>query len=126
VMALPVFDPEVPMAFAELGRKALEPGFGTIVLRAIFAGWLIALMVWLLPFAESARVLVIIILTYLVGIANFSHVIAGSVEVFALAAAGETSWLDALSRFTLPALLGNTIGGVVLVALVNHAQVAKK
>jgi formate/nitrite transporter FocA (FNT family) len=122
VTSLPVLDSSVQTAFGEMGRKAMEPGFGTVVLRGIFAGWLIALMVWLLPFAESGRVLVIVILTYLVGLAHFSHVIAGSVEVFALAAAGETSWLDALWRFTFPAFIGNTIGGVVLVALVNHAQ----
>ena len=35
-------------------------------MRGIFAGWLIALMVWLLPFAERARLWVIIILSYLI------------------------------------------------------------
>ena len=31
---------------------------------------------------------------------------------------------DYLSRFMIPALLGNPLGGVVLVALLNHVQVA--
>jgi formate/nitrite transporter FocA (FNT family) len=110
-------------AFAAMGTKALEPGFGLIVLKGIFAGWLIALMVWLLPFAESARVWVIIFITYIVGIGHFSHVIAGAVEVFTLAAIGQTSWLSALGAFVLPALIGNIIGGVTLVAMLNHAQV---
>jgi formate/nitrite transporter FocA (FNT family) len=44
----------------------------------LLAGWLIILMVWLLPGVESARVSIIIILTYLVGISGFNHIIAGS------------------------------------------------
>ena len=50
--------------------------------KSIFAGWLIALMIWLLPSARSARLLVIMLLTYVVAIGRFSHVIAGSVEAF--------------------------------------------
>ena len=118
-----IFDPDVRHAFSEMGNKAIEPGFGLILLRGIFAGWLIALMVWLLPFAETARVWVIIILTYLIGIGYMSHVIAGAVEVFTLAAMGGTSWGAALGGFILPALIGNVIGGVTLVAMLNHAQI---
>jgi hypothetical protein len=49
-----------------------------------FAGWLIALMVWLLPGAEWARVSIVIILTYLIGISGFNHIIAGSTTMFFL------------------------------------------
>ena len=97
--------------------------FWTTVLRGVFAGWLIATMVWLLPFAESARVWVIIIITYVVGLAGFSHVIAGSVEVMYLAAGGHISWYDCFGLYVMPALIGNVIGGVSLVAAINHAQV---
>ena len=51
-------------------------GFWILAGRAIFAGWLIALMVWLLPRAELAKVSIIII-TYLVGLAGFDHIMAG-------------------------------------------------
>lgn len=117
------FEPEAKAEFAHLGQQALAHGFGTTLLRGIFAGWLIALMVWLLPFAEQGRIWVIIFITYIVGVAHFSHVIAGSVEVFTLAAMGQTSWGAALGSFTAPALLGNILGGVMLVAALNHAQV---
>ena len=117
------FDPHVREAFAELGRGAMAHGFGTILLRGIFAGWLIALMVWLLPFAETARVWVIILVTYLVGLGHFSHIIAGSVETFTLAAMGQTSWLTVLGGYVVPTLIGNVLGGVTLVAALNHAQV---
>jgi len=118
-----VFDTDTRHAFAEMGTKAVEPGFATVFLRGIFAGWLIALMVWLLPFAESARVWVIILLTYLIGIGHLSHVIAGATEVFTVAAMGQLAWVTAIAGFILPALIGNIIGGVVLVAMLNHAQV---
>ncbi|MBD0373658.1 MAG: formate/nitrite transporter family protein [Pyrinomonadaceae bacterium] len=117
------FDPEIQRTFSELGHKAMEPEAATILLRGIFAGWLIALMVWLLPFAETARVWVIIIITYVVGLGNFSHIIAGAVEVFTIAAMNEASWLTVLGRYILPTLVGNIIGGVTLVAALNHAQV---
>jgi len=117
------FEPEAQREFAHLGQQALAHGFGTTLLRGIFAGWLIALMVWLLPFAEEGRIWVIIFVTYIVGVAHFSHVIAGSVEVFTLAAMGQTSWGTALGSFTVPALLGNILGGVMLVAALNHAQI---
>jgi formate/nitrite transporter FocA (FNT family) len=73
------FEPAVRRTFDELGREALKTDFRTTVIRAIFAGWLIALTVWLLPAAESSRVAIIIIIGYIVGLGDFAHVIAGSV-----------------------------------------------
>jgi formate/nitrite transporter FocA (FNT family) len=118
-----MFDDAVLLAFTRLGEEALRASFGTTLLRGIFAGWLIAMMVWLLPFAETARVWVIIIVTWLVGVGGFSHVIAGSVDVMYLAFRGTISWVDAIDGYTIPALIGNIIGGVSLVAAINHAQV---
>ena len=117
------FDADVQAAFAEIGSKALEHGFGTILLRGIFAGWLIALMVWLLPFAETARVWVIILVTYVVGLGEFSHIIAGSVETFTLSAMDRAPWLTVIGGFIVPSLIGNILGGVTLVATLNHAQI---
>ena len=117
------FEPNVKAEFYELARVALEPGWPTILLRGIFAGWMIALMVWLLPFAQSARVGVIVIVTYFVAIGHFSHIIAGAVEVFTYAAANRAAWLDVCGHYILPTLIGNVIGGLTLVAALNHAQI---
>jgi formate/nitrite transporter FocA (FNT family) len=119
-----VFPPAVQTAFADIGRSALQGDFGTTLLRAIFAGWLIALMVWLQPAADTARLHVIILITYLVGIGAFAHIIASSVEVMFLASIGAISWLTYIFSFMLPTLIGNIIGGMVLVAALNYAQVA--
>ena len=63
-----VFGPDMQRAFTEIGQDAIGVGAGNAVLRGIFAGWLIALMVWLMPTADGARVHIIII-TYVVGLA---------------------------------------------------------
>jgi formate/nitrite transporter FocA (FNT family) len=117
-----MFSPELRHSFAELSREATSMGFGTTLLRGIFAGWMIALMVWMLPAAKTAHVLVIIIITWLVGAAHLSHVVAGAVEAFYLVADGEKGMGAALGGFVLPALIGNVIGGTLLVASLNHAQ----
>ena len=117
------FDDGVKYAFLRIGEATMSSGFATVALRGVFAGWLIAMMVWLLPFAETARVWVIIVVTYFVGLGGFSHVIAGSVDVMYLAFGHHIDWTDCFGRFVVPALLGNIIGGVSLVAAINHAQV---
>ncbi len=118
-----VFTPEVRAAFADIGREALAGSFWTIALKGVFAGWLIALMVWLLPAADSARVPIIVIITFVVGLAGLSHIVAGTLEALYTVMAGTTSWLMLLGSYMLPTLLGNIFGGVMLVALINHAQV---
>lgn len=117
-----VFDEPIRNVFSEIGNQAIQPGFGLLVLRGILAGWLIALMVWLLPFAESARLWVIILLAYLVGLANVPHVIAGSVETFYLVTTGAISIQHSLIDYLLPTLIGNVVGGFALVALGAHAE----
>lgn len=118
-----VFEAEIRQNFAEIAREALRGDFWTTVLRGVFAGWLIALMVWLLPAAESARVIVIAILTYLVALGGFAHIVAGAVEVFYLGITGAASWGEICGGFLAPTLIGNILGGVSLVAALNHAQV---
>lgn len=119
-----VFHEEARRAFMEIGIESYDSGiFLTHVLRGIFAGWLIALMVWLLPSAGSSRMAVIIAVTYVVGLARLSHVIAGSVEVLYVVVSGQLPVWAFLGHYLAPTFLGNTIGGVSLVAALNHAQV---
>jgi formate/nitrite transporter FocA (FNT family) len=117
-----VFSPAARNEFARMGQQVLQVSFGTNLLRGIMAGWLIALMVWLLPFAESARIWVIIILSYLIGLGELPHIVAGSVETFYLVCTGTLGFGRDLSHFLVPVLIGNIIGGVALVAVGAHAE----
>lgn len=118
-----IFDDHTRQCLMQIGASHMGAGFGTVLIRAVFAGWLIALMVWLLPGAESARVSIIIIITYLVGVSGFNHIIAGSTTMFFLVVAKSISWATYLTQFFIPTLLGNVIGGLALVAALGHAQV---
>ena len=116
------FSDEVRQAFARLGHHAIENTFSTTLIRGIFAGWLIAFVVWLIPALPNERFWIILLLTWLVGLGNLSHSIAGSVETLYVVLTGESTWREFFVNFFIPAVLVNTIGGVSLVAVLNHAQ----
>jgi formate/nitrite transporter FocA (FNT family) len=116
------FQPQMREAFGAVGAEALAVTPGTAILRGIFAGWLIALMIWLLPYAETARVWVIIILSYLIGIGHLTHIVAGSAEVLYVAFTGAAGYGQVVAGYMLPTLLGNIVGGVALVAVLGHVQ----
>jgi formate/nitrite transporter FocA (FNT family) len=119
------FPDDTLKSFDELARAATQHPFGVLFVKAIFAGWLIALMVWLLPLAETSAVFVIVILTYVVAAADFGHIIAGSVEAFFGAWRSAISWTDVVA-FIIPTLLGNCVGGVAFVAAISTAEIASE
>ncbi len=119
---LDVVSPEVQQALGGIARDALRHDVPRTLLHGVYAGWLIALMVWMLPGAETAKLPVIVVMTYLVGLGGFAHVIAGASEVFYEAFRGDAGWGRVLGGFLAPALLGNVLGGLTLVAALNHAQ----
>jgi len=119
-----IFRDDVVQALNREAVEAVPTGFGATFLKAVFAGWLIALMVWLLPSARSARLLTVLIVAYLVSLARLSHIVAGSVEASYAVMSGSVPLADYFLRFMAPTLLGNIVGGVALVALLNHGTVA--
>ncbi|MGI4748914.1 MAG: formate/nitrite transporter family protein [Janthinobacterium lividum] len=121
-----LFPLEVKEAFLAVSRHAVEASFWSTTLKGIFAGWLIALMVWLMPGAGESRAAVIVLLTWLVSVAGFAHIIAGSVDASFLVLSNQASIVDYVWRFFTPTLLGNVIGGVTLVAALNSGQVASE
>ena len=74
--------------------------------------------------AETARVTIIIIITYVIGLGGFAHIIAGSIAAFYTLIEGNVTIGMFLVRFFLPALTGNIIVGVAFVTAINHAQVS--
>jgi formate/nitrite transporter FocA (FNT family) len=108
--------------FLKISSEAMRPPVGTLIIKAIFAGWLIALMVWMLPVAETGRIWVVIIIPYVVGLGGLSHIVIGSIYSIYTIAAHQHTWMEYIFHFALPVLMGNCIGGVTLVAVVNYGQ----
>jgi len=91
------------------------------------AGFIIAALVWVLSRMESAgEVLMIMILTYMIGLGGMSHVVAGSTELFILVARGELALATAVFGGILPAFAGNVLGGTGIFAALAYAQVREE
>lgn len=119
---VPFFTSEQFSVFIDISKHAIERDMGTIFVQAIPAGFLIATLVWMLPSAEFSQFWVITLMTYLIAIGDFTHIIAGSAEAFLLILNGETAISQGLGYVAM-AGLGNIIGGTGLFALMAYAQV---
>jgi formate/nitrite transporter FocA (FNT family) len=120
----PVLTPEIHAVMLDIARHTMENNIPQMFSKGIGAGFLIAGMVWLLPSAKDSHFHVIILMTYLIAICGFTHIIAGSLEGFMLVLNAHMGVLDLLTRFMVPTLLGNVIGGTVLFSLISYGQVA--
>ena len=119
-----IHTPEITQAAIAISQGAMEGAPHHMLLRGVAAGWLIATVVWILPSAENASFFVITLLTYLIALFHLAHVVAGSVEALTLVFSGHMGFLEAVTGFYLPALVGNILGGSALFALISYGQVA--
>lgn len=122
-MYMPMFDDATHKSFISLGEHMMENSPYEMFAKAILAGWMIATLVWLIPAAGQAKVWVIIIITYVMAIGGFTHIVVGASEAVYLLLAGNIGWSELLFQFGLPTLVGNVIGGTFIFALISHAQI---
>jgi formate/nitrite transporter FocA (FNT family) len=87
------------------------------------AGFFIAAIVWMLPSAEGSKFWIIVAFTYLIALGDFTHVVAGSSEVFLLQLQGDVGIAEGIFGLILPTFVGNIIGGTGLFALLAYGQV---
>ena len=123
ILHLQQFDDLTQAAFVRFGRELMLNSPWQMFSKGILAGWLVATMVWLLPAADSSKILVIVLTTYLIALGGFTHIIVGSLETLYLVFSGDLSLADYALRFALPTLAGNIVGGSLIFALISHAQV---
>ncbi|MFZ2237281.1 MAG: formate/nitrite transporter family protein [Dokdonella sp.] len=123
LLKLQQFDAATQASFLEIGRELMHNTPFEMFSKGILAGWIIAMMVWMMAATEQSRLAIIIICTYLIAISGFTHIIVGSAEAMYMVFAGETTFADAVLHFGLPTLAGNVVGGSLIFALISHAQV---
>ena len=105
-----------------LGKLEAQEGLKTLTL-GIPAGFIMAALAWLLPNARGNEFWVIFLLTYVIGLGGFSHVVTGSSQASFLWLSGRMTLVEMLTDFILPALAGNIIGGTGLFAVLAHGQI---
>jgi formate/nitrite transporter FocA (FNT family) len=115
----------IPDKLRLIAQLSTSDGFALTLLRAVMAGWLVALMTWLLASTQdsTSQIVLIWLSTAPIALFGFRHSIAGSVEAFYRVFDGSATLSSMIGGFIVPALIGNAIGGVVLVALLNYGQV---
>jgi len=123
MLHLPIFDSKTDLAFLEIGRKVMEHDTSQMFSKGIISGWMIATMVWMIPSQENAKIMIIVLITYLMALGDFTHIVVGSAEVSYLVWAGELGWREFWVDFAGPTLAGNIIGGSFIFALISHAQI---
>ncbi|NAP03544.1 hypothetical protein B1F73_12200 [Pseudomonas syringae] len=123
MLNLPIFDTSTDKAFLEIGHKVMENDLGQMFSKGIVSGWMIATMVWMIASMENAKIAIIVLITYLMALGDFTHIVVGSAEVSYLVFAGELGWKDFWFAFAGPTLAGNIIGGSFIFALISHAQI---
>lgn len=115
--------PEMLHVFTEISLHAVDQEFWHIFQMAIPAGFLIACLVWMLPSAHGGTDFwVIIMMTYIIAIGDFAHIVAGSAEAFILLLQGQIEFMKCIG-FLVAACAGNIIGGTVLFAVIAYNQV---
>jgi formate/nitrite transporter FocA (FNT family) len=121
-------DPALSGTMLDTAREGTGGGALLVFYKAIWAGWLVALMAWLIASTREtiAQISLVWLTTAPIAAFGFKHSIAGATEAFYRAWLGDASWGRMLGSFEVPALLGNIIGGVVLVAMLNHGQAGSK
>ena len=122
----PAVSTELREALNAVAIEGTSGGFARVLYLAIYGGWLVALMAWLLASTQAtgAQIAFVWMTTAPIAAFRFRHSVAGGVEAFYGAFAGVESWGQAVFGFIVPAVIGNIIGGFLLVALLNHGQVA--
>jgi formate/nitrite transporter FocA (FNT family) len=125
------FSPPAATTVVELDRKGVETAPGTLLVRTAFAGLIVAGVVWVVWVEYAARDTVSrIVVVYL---ALFEGPTRQSPSHRRLLGRDGVSGhrrrplsLVVVTEFALPVLLGNTLGGVLLVTVVNYFQTTER
>lgn len=122
-----VLTPEAVEVAATFGTEGIETGWWTLFHKGVFAGFIVAGVVWIDYAArDTISRLVLVYLAFLaIPAGGLYHSVVSITDMFFLVFEGQLRVVPGLVEFVLPVLLGNTVGGVVLVTAVNYAQTSE-
>jgi len=116
--------PNVLRELVALGSAAVAGGSAHVFWSGVVGGWIIALMAWIVSGSSGtiSQVIVIRALTVVVGMGHFAHCIASSGEIVSAVLSGFVK-PSAYVTWEVSVALGNIVGGVFFVTLLNFGQV---
>ncbi|MFC4543158.1 formate/nitrite transporter family protein [Halosolutus amylolyticus] len=123
-----VFDEPAEEAAMTIATHGIETAWWDLFFKAAFAGLIVAGVVWV-TFASRDTIsrLVVVYLAFLaIPLGNLFHVVVSFTEMLYLVFAGQLGLFVGATEFVLPVLLGNTLGGILLVTVVNYYQTSEK
>jgi formate/nitrite transporter FocA (FNT family)/nucleotide-binding universal stress UspA family protein len=122
-----VFDDASAAAAMDLARHGVETPWWTLFSKAAFAGLIVAGVVWIVYASRDtiSRLVVVYMAFLAIPLGDLFHVVVSFTEMLYMVLAGELVLLVGVTEFVLPVLLGNTIGGIVLVTVVNYFQTSE-
>lgn len=123
---LPIVGPEMKHELTEIVLRLMQNTPAEMFAKGIGAGWIIAALVWILASSEDMHFFIIGLLTYLIALFGFTHIVAGTAEALYGVLTGVTPFSQAFAGFFLPTLAGNIFGGTVLFSVLSYAQVREE
>nr|NIQ08543.1 formate/nitrite transporter family protein [Gammaproteobacteria bacterium] len=113
--------------YLDIGRHLVHFGTSDLLISALLAGWLMALGAWLVMGTQPtlSQMASIYIVTFMIGLGDLHHSIAGSVEIFTAYLISDQFTLSQVGRFMVTTIFGNLVGGSIFVALLNYAHIRK-
>ncbi len=124
VLLGPAYDVTTAAAFGELARPLLRFSWWATLLAAVFAGWLMGLLTWLVSASQGtiSALVSVWLVALVIGYGHLPHSIAGTVEVLFGFFAGQGVSVVAVGRFLLLSTVGNVVGGTVFVGLLKYGH----
>ncbi len=117
-------EPKVADNLIKLGLDMVSASTANIFWSGVIGGWLIALVAWVVSASHwtIGQVAMIWLLTFVVGVGHYAHCIATSGEILAASIGGPVPMVSYF-HWLLFATVGNIVGGVTIVSLLNWGQV---
>ena len=123
-----VLSPASAAAAAGFAGEAIEAPWWTLFAKATVAGLIVAGVVWVDYSLRDgiARIAMVYLAFLAIPIGNLYHVVVSWTEMLYLVFEGELALVVGVWEFVVPVLLGNSIGGVLLVTVVNYFQTTER
>jgi formate-nitrite transporter family protein len=129
LMTIPqVFDAKTAETAAHFSVQGLQTPWEALFIKGIFAGGLVASLVWIDHAARDSvsRFFFTYIAFFAIPANNLYHVSVTTCDCLYGFFAGKAALSTLLVNFLLPVGLGNTIGGIILVAVVNYSHTRER